>query len=131
MLSGPAGWWAGELWCEEQVDAIIRERYGSWAFAWNWDEGYGGHVDGWGSAHTSVTTPDGTAARAAAGLLNWRRSLEWLARRFAELAPPPGASPEERSRRLERSCVRLVTEWTGTTPAGWWRPRSAAGSKAG
>ncbi|MEU4082831.1 hypothetical protein [Streptomyces aureus] len=109
VLSGFAGRWEGERWCEEQVDAIIRERYGSWAFGWNWDDRYGGHVDGWAGAYTSVTTPDATAARASIALLNWRRSLEWLARRFAELAPPPDASPEDRSWHLERACVRLVT----------------------
>jgi hypothetical protein len=109
VVSGQAGRWQCEWWCEEQIDAVIRERYGSWTFAWRWDLGYGGHVNLWGHAATAVTTPDATAARAAAALLNWRRSLEWLAGRFAELAPPPDVSPEDRSWRLERACVRLVT----------------------
>ncbi|WP_240657972.1 hypothetical protein [Streptomyces populi] len=109
VLSGSAGRWQCEWWCEEQVDAVVRERYGSWAFAWRWDLGFGGHVNGWGHVSTAVTTPEATAARASAALLNWRRSLEWLARRFAELAPPPDASPEDRSWYLERACVRLVT----------------------
>ncbi|MFI0961995.1 hypothetical protein ACH4S8_11410 [Streptomyces sp. NPDC021080] len=109
VLSGYAGRWQCESWCEEQVDAVIRERYGSWTYAWRWDLRFGGHVNGWGYASTAVTTPEATAARAAAALLDWRRSLEWLARRFAELAPPPDASPEDRSWHLERACVRLVT----------------------
>ncbi|MGW3815410.1 hypothetical protein [Streptomyces sp. NPDC005046] len=109
VLSGREGWWQGEHWCERQVDAIIRERYGSWAVGWNWDYPYGGVVNGWGHASTAVTTPDETAARSAAGLLGWRESLEWLDRRFADLAPPAEASPEDRSWHLERACVRLVT----------------------
>ncbi|MER5380004.1 hypothetical protein ABT040_06940 [Streptomyces sp. NPDC002688] len=109
VLSGGAGWWQGEYWCEHQVDAIIRERYGSWALGWRWGCQYGAVAGGWDHASTSVTTPDETAARAAAALLQWRGVLEWLARRFADLAPPSDASPEVRSWHLERACVRLVT----------------------
>ncbi|MEU1336267.1 hypothetical protein [Streptomyces sp. NPDC005827] len=45
VLSGMAGWWQGKRWCERQVDAIIRERYGSWV-----------------TGPSSVTTPDETAS---------------------------------------------------------------------
>ncbi|MFE1287037.1 hypothetical protein [Streptomyces sp. NPDC058751] len=118
VLSRSAGWWQCERWCENQVDAVIRERYGSWAFAWRWDLGFGGHVDCWGG-HYAVTTPDETAARASAALLNWRKALEWLAGRFAELAPPPDASPEDRSWHLERACVRLVTVAVDSGTDSW------------
>jgi hypothetical protein len=91
------------------LDAVIRGRYGDWAVGWNWGYEYGGVRDPWGRVTVSVTTPDATADRAVAALLAWRATLEWLARRFAELTPPPEASPEERSWRLDRACVRLVT----------------------
>ncbi|MGW1073137.1 hypothetical protein [Streptomyces sp. NPDC002537] len=108
VLSGREGWWEGEHWCERQVDAIIRERYGNWALGWNWCYRHGGVIGSWNGV-SSVTTPEETAARAVAALLEWREWLEKLARSFAELAPPLAASPEDRSWHLERASVRLVT----------------------
>lgn len=94
VLSGMSGWWQGERWCERQVDAIIRERYGTWAWGWSWCHHSGGPIGHWVSGPSSVTTPDETAERAVSALLEWREWLERTARRFAELAPPPDASPK-------------------------------------
>ena len=57
-----------------------------------------------------------------ASLLEWRDWLEELAEKFARLAPPPDASPEDRSWHLERAATRLVTlvmDRTGTECA-WY-----------
>ncbi len=120
VLSGMAGWWQGEHWCESQFDAIIRERYGNWAQGWNWCYRYGGPIGAWVTGASSVTTPDETAARAVAALLEWREWLERMARLFAELAPPPEATPEDRSWHLERACVRLVTLALDSGAEGGW-----------
>ncbi|SCD59887.1 hypothetical protein GA0115240_11615 [Streptomyces sp. DvalAA-14] len=117
--SGRAGWWEGERWCERQVDGVIRERYGAWAWGWSWSHHDGGPIGSWVGAK-SVTTPDATAARVVAALLEWRQWLERAARRFAELAPPPDAAPEDRGRHLERACARLVTFALGTGSEGGW-----------
>ncbi|MFJ9419444.1 hypothetical protein ACIRPT_35590 [Streptomyces sp. NPDC101227] len=120
VLSGMAGSWEGEYWCARQVDAIIRERYGNWAQGWNWCYRYGGVIGSWVTGPSSVTTPDETAARAVAALLEWREWLERLAQRFVELAPPPEASPEDRSWHLERATVRLVTLALDSGAEGGW-----------
>lgn len=120
VLSGMAGWWQGEEWCERQVDAIIRERYGTWAQGWNWCYRYGGVIGSWVTGAGSVTTPDETAARVVAALLEWREWLETTARRFVELAPPPDAAPEDLSWHLERACVRLVTYALDSDAEGGW-----------
>ncbi|MFE9635106.1 hypothetical protein [Streptomyces sp. NPDC006463] len=114
--------WAGENWCERQVNAIFRERYGWWTTGWNWTGPSGGVVGAWFLSSQSVTTPEETASRAVAALLEWRAWLEYLAERFAELAPPPDATPEERSWHLERAAVRLVTAVLHLTGAesGWY-----------
>ncbi|MEU9125811.1 hypothetical protein AB0C96_39390 [Streptomyces sp. NPDC048506] len=125
VLSGMAGGWQGERWCERQVDAIIRERYGSWAQGWNWCYRYGGVIGSWVTGATSVTTPEETAARVVAALLEWREWLERLAQRFAELAPPPEASPEDRSWHLERATVRLVTHALDSGAEGGWHGQAA------
>ncbi|MFE0186698.1 hypothetical protein [Streptomyces sp. NPDC058989] len=125
VLSGMAGWWEGERWCERQVDAIIRERYGNWAQGWNWCYRYGGVIGSWVTGATSVTTPDETAARVVAALLEWREWLERLAQRFAELAPPSDASPEDRSWHLERAAVRLVTHALDSGAEGGWQGQAA------
>ncbi|MFB6817967.1 hypothetical protein ACFCV8_25835 [Streptomyces sp. NPDC056347] len=110
VLSGRVGWWQGERWCESQVDAVLRERYGTWSWGWSWCCFHGGPIGSWVSwPPSSVTTPDETAERVVAALLEWREWLERTAQRFAELAPPPEASPEDRSWHLDRACVRLVT----------------------
>ncbi|MGW0750017.1 hypothetical protein [Streptomyces sp. NPDC002587] len=122
VLSGMAGWWQGEAWCERQVTAVFRERYGAWTAGWNWSGPSGGVIGSWFLASQSVTTPQETATRAMAALLEWRAWLEYLARQFAELAPPPGVSDEERSWHLERAAVRLVTivlDFTGAE-SGWY-----------
>ncbi len=120
VLSGQEGRWAGEHWCARQVDAIIRERYGSWAQGWNWCHRHGGPVGSWIDGAASVTTPEETADRVVAALLEWREWLERLARRFADLAPPPDASPEDRSWHLERASVRLVTLALDSGAEGGW-----------
>ncbi|MFJ7589008.1 hypothetical protein ACIQZO_16815 [Streptomyces sp. NPDC097617] len=125
VLSGIAGGFQGERWCESQVDAIIRDRYGIWAWGWNWCYRYGGPMSIWVSGPTSVTTPDETADRAVAALLEWREWLEGMARRFAELAPPPDASPEDRSWHLERACVRLVTHALDSWAEGGWQTQAS------
>lgn len=125
VLSGMRGHWQGEYWCESQVDAIIRERYGNWAQGWNWCYRHGGPIGSWVTGPTSVTTPDETADRVVAALLEWREWLERLAQRFAELAPPPDASPEDRSWHLERACVRLVTLALDSGAEGSWQEQAA------
>ncbi|GAA1234393.1 hypothetical protein GCM10009665_25760 [Kitasatospora nipponensis] len=120
VLSGQAGGWAGERWCERQIDAIVRVRYGNWALGWNWSYRYGGPVGSWVAAAGSVTTPDETATRVVGALLEWREWLERTAQRFTELAPPPQASPEDRSWHLERACVRLVTHALDSGAEGGW-----------
>lgn len=83
-LSGMAGWWQGEDWCESQVDAIIRERYGSWAWGWSWCYRDGGPIGSWVSGPSSVTSLDETAARVVAAM----RPLIWSIRsRMAALMP--------------------------------------------
>ncbi|MFJ6945746.1 hypothetical protein ACISU4_14055 [Streptomyces wuyuanensis] len=125
VRSGHEGRWAGERRCVDQVTALFAERYGSWAQYWNWSPGEGdrdgGVVGVWCCGAHSVTTPDETTARVVAALLEWRDWLEELAERFAELAPPPGATPERRSWHLERAAVRLVTRVLDRTGAesGW------------
>ncbi|MER7761604.1 hypothetical protein [Streptomyces sp. NPDC097619] len=125
MLSGTAGWWQGESWCESQIDGILRERYGPWAWGWNWIHRDGGPVGGWTGRTTSVTTPEETAERVVNALLEWREWLEWTARRFAELAPPPDATPEDRSWHLERACVRLVNHTMDSGADNAWRGQTS------
>ncbi|MFI2761993.1 hypothetical protein ACH5A3_24515 [Streptomyces echinatus] len=125
VLSGMEGRWQGEYWCESQVDAIIRERYGDWAQGWNWCYRHGGVIGSWVSGAGSVTTPEETADRMVGALLEWREWLERLAQRFVELAPPPEASPEERSWHLERACVRLVTSALDSGAEGGWHGQAA------
>jgi hypothetical protein len=125
VLSGRAGWWEGERWCERQVDAIIRERYGSWAWGWSWCYRDGGPIGSWVSGESSVTTPDETAARVVSALLEWREWLERTAQRFADLAPPSDASPEDRSWHLERACVRLVTHALDSGAEGGWHGQAS------
>ncbi|MFD4244004.1 hypothetical protein ACFWP3_20730 [Streptomyces sp. NPDC058525] len=125
VLSGMAGWWQGERWCESQVEAIIQERYGNWAWGWNWCYRFGGPIGSWISGPSSVTTPDATADRVVAALLEWREWLERTAQRFADLAPPPDASPEDRSWHLERACVRLVTHALDSGAEGGWHGQAS------
>ncbi|MGW2846312.1 hypothetical protein [Streptomyces sp. NPDC001274] len=120
VLSGMAGRWQAEHWCESQVDAVVRERYGTWAWGWSWCYLDGGPIGNWVRGSSSVTTPDATAERVVAALLEWREWLERTAQRFAELAPPPDASPEDRSWHLERACVRLVTHALDSGAEGGW-----------
>ncbi|MET9345573.1 hypothetical protein [Streptomyces termitum] len=125
VLSGMDGWWQGERWCENQVDAVVRERYGTWAWGWSWYHSSGGPIGNWTGGPGSVTTPDETAARVVAALLEWREWLERTARRFTELAPPPDASPEDRSWHLERACVRLVTHAMDSCADNAWRGQTS------
>ncbi|MCB5163946.1 hypothetical protein LG634_03725 [Streptomyces bambusae] len=120
VLSGAAGWWQIEHWCQSQVDAALQERYGTWAWGWSWCHRDGGPVGSWVDGPRSVTTPDETAARVVAALLEWRDWLERTAQRFADLAPPPDATPEDRSRHVERACVRLVTHALDSGAEGGW-----------
>jgi hypothetical protein len=73
----------------------------------------------------SPPTPDETARRVVAALLEWREWLERMAQRFAELAPPPEASPEDRSWHLEQACVRLVTLALDSGAEGGWYRQAA------
>ncbi|MGW2180413.1 hypothetical protein ACWCXX_20365 [Streptomyces sp. NPDC001732] len=93
VLSGMAGWWQGEYWCESQVDATIPGALRDWAQGWNWCYRHGGPIGSWVTGASSVTTPDETAARGVAALLEGREWLERMAQHFAEPAPPPGSLP--------------------------------------
>ncbi|MFI8346927.1 hypothetical protein [Streptomyces sp. NPDC085596] len=125
VLSGMAGWWEAEWWCERQIDAIVRDRYGDWAQGWNWCYRHGGPIGSWVTGTSSVTTPDETATRVVAALLEWRAWLEAMAQRFAQLAPPSNASAEERSWYLERASVRLVTMVLDSGAEGGWYRQAA------
>ncbi|MFI9389541.1 hypothetical protein ACIG53_01520 [Streptomyces bauhiniae] len=125
VLSGRAGLWEAERWCARQIDAIIRDRYGNWAEGWDWCYRYGGPIGSWVTPTSSVTTPDETATRVVGALLEWRRWLEAMARRFVELAPPPNISLEERSWHLERASVRLVTMALDSGSEGGWYGQAA------
>ncbi|MFH8336532.1 hypothetical protein [Streptomyces sp. AM6-12] len=120
VLSGRAGWWQGERWCESQIGGVIQERYGTWAWGWRWCYYDGGPIGNWVSGPASVTTPDETAERLVSALLEWREWRERTAQRFAGRAPPPDASPGDRSWHLERACVRLVTHMLGSGAEGGW-----------
>jgi hypothetical protein len=126
VLDGYEGSWRAERRFVRHLTEFYVERYGPWAQDWNWTVGEGdvdgGVVGSWCCGAHSVTTPDETAARAVAALLEWRGWLEELAERFAELAPPPQAGPEERSWHLERAAVRLVTRIVDLTggESGWY-----------
>ncbi|GGX13207.1 hypothetical protein GCM10010297_38400 [Streptomyces malachitofuscus] len=125
MRSGMEGRWTDERRCERRLTDLFVEEYGPWARYWNWaygEGGGGGVVQSWCCGPHSVSTPEETAARAVAALLEWRGWLEELAARFAELAPPPGADAERRSWHLERAAVRLTTRVVDLTgaEAGWY-----------
>ncbi|MDR3031977.1 MAG: hypothetical protein LBV78_02495 [Kitasatospora sp.] len=107
------------------MSAVLRERYGTWAWGWNWCYHRGGPIGNWAGGYVSVTTPDETAGRVVAALLEWRAWLERTAQHFAELAPPLGASPEDRSWHLERACVRLVTYAVDSGADNAWRSQTA------
>ncbi|MEU6089883.1 hypothetical protein ABZ865_24360 [Streptomyces sp. NPDC047085] len=95
-----------------EVTALLAERYGLWACGWSksiGEGGGGGVVASWCCESHSVREPLPTAERIVASLLEWRDWLEELAEKFARLAPPPDASPEDRSWHLERAATRLVT----------------------
>ncbi|MEV5436472.1 hypothetical protein AB0K80_10615 [Streptomyces sp. NPDC052682] len=128
-VPGPADdddpWWPRWRFTK-QVTAFYVERYGRWAQDWDWSAGEGGAgggvVGSWCCPSHSVTTPDETAARAVAALLEWRGWLEELAEKFQRLAPDRDAAPDERSWHLERAAVRLVTLVVDRTGAesGWY-----------
>ncbi|MFC8229839.1 hypothetical protein [Streptomyces sp. NPDC057287] len=125
-LSGPDAGWRAKHRCVDQVTALFAERYGAWAADWNWSIGEGdkdgGVVGNWCCSAHSVGTPEETAARAVASLVEWRAWLEGLAAVFAELAPAADAGPEQRSWHLERAAVRLVTRVLdrGDAESGWY-----------
>ncbi|MEV0176798.1 hypothetical protein AB0I00_37510 [Streptomyces sp. NPDC050803] len=107
------------------LNALFVGRYGLWARHWSWgvgEGGGGGVVGSWCCPPHSVTTPEETARRAVAALVEWREWVEELAGRFEELAPPPGADAEARSWHIERAAVRLVTRVVDRTGAqcGWY-----------
>ncbi|XIE81491.1 hypothetical protein AB6O49_33745 [Streptomyces sp. SBR177] len=72
-----------------------------------------------------MTAPHETADRVVAALLEWRAWRERTARRFAEPAPPPHASPEDRSRHPARACLRLVTYALNSGAEGGWYGEAA------
>ncbi|MFJ9819650.1 hypothetical protein ACIRU3_31175 [Streptomyces sp. NPDC101151] len=96
----------------DEATALLADRYGLWACGWHksiGEGGGGGVVTSWCCVSHSVSEPRPTAERVVASLLEWRAWLEELAERFTRLAPPPDASPEDRSWHLERAATRLVT----------------------
>ncbi|MFJ8882419.1 hypothetical protein ACIRJR_03280 [Streptomyces sp. NPDC102402] len=118
--------WQAKHRCVNQVTELFVGRYGAWAADWNWSIGEGdkdgGVVGAWCCSSHSVGSPEETAAKAVASLVEWRAWLEGLAAVFAELAPDPDASPEQRSWHLERAAVRLVTRVLdrGGADSGWY-----------
>ncbi|WP_079177696.1 hypothetical protein [Streptomyces mangrovisoli] len=110
----------------DEVTVVLAARYGRWACGWDWgigEGGGGGVVASWCCDSHSVGEPADTAARVVASLREWRDWIEELADRFAALAPPSDASPEDRSWHLERAATRLVTVVVDRTgaEAGWYR----------
>ncbi|CAL9336923.1 hypothetical protein SUDANB178_00184 [Streptomyces sp. enrichment culture] len=117
-------------------DAIIRERYGTWAWGWIWCYHSGGPIGHWASGPSSVTTPDETTERAVSALLEWREWLERTARRFAELAPPAAARASAPALAVRHGYQPDQPAWAGLKPMpvqgpgpgpGPRRPRRAAG----
>ncbi|WP_405490609.1 hypothetical protein [Streptomyces sp. NBC_00096] len=104
----------------------LSSRYGPWAYGWNWSMGEGdwdgGVVWSWCCGSHSLRESQEVPGKVVAALLEWRGWLEDLAERFGYLAPPEGATPEERSWHLERATVRLVTMVADRTQteSGWY-----------
>ncbi|GAA2114994.1 hypothetical protein GCM10009759_59710 [Kitasatospora saccharophila] len=109
----------------QRVTALLVGRYGAWACGWWWAVGEGGSagpVQSWCCAwHSLRPGPEAAARAVVAALLEWREWLELSAERFAELAPPPGATEEDRSWAVQRASSRLVTVVVSATMAqcGW------------
>ncbi|MFC7264273.1 hypothetical protein [Streptomyces lutosisoli] len=127
MVPGPrseVGWEAGYRFTDAAT-RLLMDRYGRWVFGWSWaigEGGGGGVVASWCCVSHSVGEPETTAAKVVASLLEWRDWLEELAEKFALLAPPADADPEDRSWHLERAATRLVTLVVDRTGAecGWY-----------
>ncbi|MFG2926661.1 hypothetical protein ACGFYA_34820 [Streptomyces sp. NPDC048305] len=124
--SWPDRHWEERHRCVERITDLFVDRYGPWAREWNWSVGEGdkdgGPVGSWCCGSHSVRAPRETASRAVAALLEWRAWLEGLEAVFAELAPAPDATPEQRSWHLERAAVRLVTRVLDSSggESGWY-----------
>jgi hypothetical protein len=129
--------------CEGAIALAFGRALGVWAggFRWARDEGSigGGVVSAWCCASHSVvvkgeTSLEPTAARAAAGLMQWRGWLETLRASFVDLDPfavaDDGTTAQDDvdannaaiARRLDAACaelVALVVEQTGAGDA-WY-----------
>jgi hypothetical protein len=108
----------GNAWEESVTDALV-EHYGRWACGWRWarDEGSigGGPISIWCCPKHSCTTRDETAKRVHEALLQWRKWIEELARRFAALGP---GESETLVAAFEKAVVSLVTDVVERTAAG-------------
>lgn len=119
-------WEAARPWADAMSAALV-ERYGRWACGWRWATGEGdfdgGPIDSWCCPYDSVTTPEATLARVAAGLVEWREWLENLAVRFGRFLPlPPDADEGAVLDVWERAVAHLVTVVIDRTrtESGWY-----------
>jgi hypothetical protein len=80
------------------VGAALSERYGPWAYRWDWTPG---EWDRLGWITNRIPPPDEAPAFVADVLLVWRRWLENLAERFDRLLPLPDPAPGARSGDVE------------------------------
>jgi hypothetical protein len=119
LLPTRGGW--PERWTDS-VTAVLVDLYGSWVCGWRWAHGEGeiggGPVGAWCCPQHSMTTPQATAQRVHAAVLEWRGWLEELAGMFARLAPPKGADKPAKRDAWERAAVQLVTAVADRTGAG-------------
>lgn len=110
----------GRAWTDALTQALI-EHYGPWVAGWRWahDEGDigGGPITAWCCPRDSMTTLDGTLAKVAAALTEWRGWIEELAGQFERfsLAELPA---QDRSSAWERGASHLVTAVVERTGAG-------------
>ncbi|MFI9765862.1 hypothetical protein ACIHJG_03210 [Streptomyces sp. NPDC052415] len=110
----------GWEWADVMTGALV-ERYGIWATGWRWshDEGDlgGGPVGAWCCTLHSMTTPDETLERIAAGLCEWRDWLEFLGR-FFDRYPLSGLPADDRRDVWERATHQLILHVLDRTGAG-------------
>ncbi|MFD8497433.1 hypothetical protein [Amycolatopsis sp. NPDC059657] len=92
LPSPDADWRLADLWLEQVTTSLI-DRYGLWTVGWRWSVGEGdldgGPVGSWCCFSDSVTTPEATAAKVSAAVVEWHEWLEDLAERFDRFLPLP------------------------------------------
>ncbi|MFD7985404.1 Fic family protein [Kitasatospora indigofera] len=111
-------------WADAMSHALV-EHYGRWSVGWRWahDEGDfgGGPVGSWCCPRHSITTPQETLGRVAAGLSEWRAWMESLAGRF-EAYPLDLSSIGEQRILWERAIHHLILQVSDRTGcgSGWY-----------